>query len=162
MELDVLEQPRFQNRLGDHLRQNQSKHSVGWGGGVGLWAKERLRKRGSEGGSHGTHAHTRTLPPLSLHTHTHTHPIALARTLLTKTRLIAHVHVRKHTRTPTPASPTRPIRVGKNDARGATATLLTLRLVRNDNVLAGDGLAEGLASMFRLRNGLRGSQSRMA
>ena len=54
------------------------------------------------------------------------------------------------------------IRVGKNDARGATATLLTLRRVRNDNVLAGDGLAEGLASMFRLRNGLRGSQSRMA
>ena len=50
------------------------------------------------------------------------------------------------------------IRVGKNDARGATATLLTLRRVRTDNVLAGDGLA----SMFRLRNGLRGSQSRMA
>ena len=34
--------------------------------------------------------------------------------------------------------------------------------VRNDDILAGDGLAAGLASMFRLRNGLRGSQSRMA
>ena len=56
------------------------------------------------------------------------------------------------------------IRVGKHDARGAAAALLTLRRrrVRNDDILAGDGLAAGLASMFRLRNGLRGSQSRMA
>jgi len=54
------------------------------------------------------------------------------------------------------------IRVGKHDTRGAAAALLTLRRVRNDDILAGDGLAAGLASMFRLRNGLRGSQSRMA
>jgi len=54
------------------------------------------------------------------------------------------------------------IRVGKHDTRGAAAALLTLRRVRNDDILADDGLATGLASMFRLRNGLRGSQSRMA
>ena len=59
------------------------------------------------------------------------------------------------------ARASRPMR-GKHDARGAAAALLTLRRVRNDDILAGDGLAAGFASMFRLRNGLRGSQSRMA
>ncbi len=32
------------------------------------------------------------------------------------------------------------IRVGKHDTRGAAAALLTLRRVRNDDILAGDGL----------------------
>ena len=54
------------------------------------------------------------------------------------------------------------IGVGENDARSTAATLLTLGLVGDDDVLAGDVLAAGLAMMFRLRSGLRGSQSRMA
>ena len=55
------------------------------------------------------------------------------------------------------------IGVGENDARSTAAALLTLGRVGNDDVLlAGDGLAGGLAMMFRLRNGLRGCQSRMA
>jgi hypothetical protein len=50
------------------------------------------------------------------------------------------------------------------EKRCAAATLLTLRhvTVRDDDVLGGDGLAAGLASLFRLQYGLRGSQSRMA
>ena len=54
------------------------------------------------------------------------------------------------------------IGVGENDARSTAATLLTLGRVGDDDVLAGDVLAAGLAMMFRLRSGLRGSQSRMA
>jgi hypothetical protein len=63
------------------------------------------------------------------------------------------------------------IGVGENDAHSTAATLLTPGCVGNhdvlagdglDDVLAGDGLATGLAMMFLLRNGLRGSQSRMA
>ena len=54
------------------------------------------------------------------------------------------------------------IGVGENDARSTVATLLTLGRVGDDDVLAGDVLAAGLAMMFRLRSGLRGSQSRMA
>ena len=54
------------------------------------------------------------------------------------------------------------IGVGENDALSTAATLLTLGLVGDDDVLAGDVLAAGLAMMFRLRSGLRGSQSRMA
>ena len=49
------------------------------------------------------------------------------------------------------------IGVGENDARSTAATLLTLGRVGDDDVLA-----VGLAMMFRLRSGLRGSQSRMA
>ena len=54
------------------------------------------------------------------------------------------------------------IGVGENNARSTAATLLTLGRVGDDDVLAGDVLAAGLAMMFRLRSGLRGSQSRMA
>ena len=54
------------------------------------------------------------------------------------------------------------IGVGENDARSTAATLLTLGRIGDDDVLAGDVLAAGLAMMFRLRIGLRGSQSRMA
>ena len=49
------------------------------------------------------------------------------------------------------------IGVGENDARSTAATLLTLGRVGDDDVLA-----VGLAMMFRLRSGLRWSQSRMA
>ena len=54
------------------------------------------------------------------------------------------------------------IGVGENDARSTAATLLTLGRVGDGDVLAGDVLAAGIAMMFRLRSGLRGSQSRMA
>ena len=118
-----------------------------------------------------------TLPPLHRLIH---HPVRRHEEPAPASRLAARAAKPLHSSPRAPADPTpgpsrvpRPSRrgarasrpmCGKHDARGAAAALLTLRRrrVRNDDILAGDGLAAGLASMFRLRNGLRGSQSRMA